>query len=297
MVDREVQAQYARWMAQQPVGGVAVWAHTGRGMLLDDGQRGDVLECWHEAMGETPIVCGVGVPRGRELPAAARARTDRVIEWSVAVTRAAQRGGAAAVLVHPPTELRGLAGLDDRVVELHAALCGIGLPVIAFYLYEAAGGISYGKTTVERLLALDGVVGIKLATLDSVMTFQDVAAVVRQTPAMLITGEDRFLGYSFMMGADAALIGMAAACTDRCVALVDHWFAGEPRRFADAAGQIDEFARATFVQPMEGYVQRLLWALEADGAIDRSARDPFGPALPEAEREAVVRAVRTLRRS
>ena len=31
---------------------------------------------------------------------------------------------------------------------------------------------------------------------------------------LLITGEDRFLGYSLMMGARAALIGMGAALTD-----------------------------------------------------------------------------------
>ena len=57
--------------------------------------------------------------------------------------------------------------------------------------------------------------GIKVATLDSVMTFQDVARLIRrQAPdKVLITGEDRFLGYSLMCGAEAALIGMGAACT------------------------------------------------------------------------------------
>ena len=30
---------YARWMAGQPIAGVAVWAHTGRGPHLSDAQR------------------------------------------------------------------------------------------------------------------------------------------------------------------------------------------------------------------------------------------------------------------
>ena len=55
-----------------------------------------------------------------------------------------------------------------------------------------------------------------MATLDSVMTFQDVAGLLAtEAPGKLvITGEDRFLGYSLMCGARAALIGMGAACTD-----------------------------------------------------------------------------------
>ena len=67
-------------------------------------------------------------------------------------------------------------------------------------------------TTLDAILDLPAVVGIKVATLDSVMTFQHVAEIVRRHPGkLLITGEDRFLGYSIMMGADAAaLLGVEA---------------------------------------------------------------------------------------
>src|SRR5207249_417507 len=69
--------------------------------------------------------------------------------------------------------------------------------------------------TLHGILSLPAVIGIKVATLDSVMTFQRVAAVMREHPdKLLITGEDRFLGYSLMMGARAALIGMGAALTE-----------------------------------------------------------------------------------
>ena len=47
------------------------------------------------------------------------------------------------------------------------------------------------------------------------MTFQRIAGVLRQHPTkLLITGEDRFLGYSLLLGARAALIGMGAALPD-----------------------------------------------------------------------------------
>ena len=54
-----------------------------------------------------------------------------------------------------------------------------------------------------------------MATLDSVITFQRIAAVLREHPdKLLITGEDRFLGYSLLLGARAALIGMGSALPD-----------------------------------------------------------------------------------
>jgi 4-hydroxy-tetrahydrodipicolinate synthase len=168
---------------------------------------------------------------------------------------------------------------------------------LSFYLYEAAGGFSYSLDAVDELLDLAGVIGIKVATLDSVMTYQDVAARVRgHEGALLISGEDRFLGYSLMLGADAVLIGMAAACTDVSSALLDAWYSRDLPRFTALSAALDEFARVTFAQPMDCYIQRMLWALEADGVIPEGATDPFGPAAAGLEQAAVQRAVQALRR-
>ncbi|UCG87279.1 MAG: dihydrodipicolinate synthase family protein [Gemmatimonadota bacterium] len=296
-IDVAATRQYARWMAEQAVGAVAVWAHTGRGLMLTDAERALTLELWYKAMGDTPIVCGVGAPATVDLPGDPTARTDRVIEVSVALATAAKQGGASGVLIYPPEALRDLSDVDRRAVAVHSAVAEVGLPVIAFYLYEAAGGISYSLETIDELLGLAGVIGIKVATLDSVMTYQDVAAkVLDHEDALLITGEDRFLGYSLMLGAQAALVGMAAACTDLLIALLDAWHARDLTRFTTLAAAVDEFARVTFSAPMDGYVQRMLWALEADGVIPEGASDPFAPALTEMERAAVYRAVRALRR-
>lgn len=287
---------YATWMAGQKVGAVAVWAHTGRGLFLNEDQRSHVLEVWHRSIGGVPIVCGVGVPRSENLPDDASARTKRVIDRSVAMAEQAREGGAMAVLAYPPTALRDLPDCDRRAVDLHRALCEVGLPVIAFYLYGEAGGVDYSLDSVEEILDLRRVFGIKLATLDSVMTFQDISSAVSgRSDVLLITGEDRFLGYSLMLGADAALIGMAAACTDKCVALLDAWNGGDLPAFISQTAALDEFSRATFVAPMDGYVQRMLWVLEAEGVIASEAVDPFAPALTAADRDRVRAAVGVLR--
>lgn len=265
-IDIHAQRDYARWMSQQAIAGVAVWAHTGRGQHLSEDQRRVVLQEWRAALPGKTIVAGANGPT---------------------MARDAQRYGADALLAFPPR---------DNPVVFHDELSQ-ELPVIAFYLYAAAGGTDYSDRTLHDILALPGVIGIKVATLDSVMTFQRIAAVMREHPdKLLITGEDRFLGYSLMMGARAALIGMGAALTDIQAKLLEAKRNEDNEAFHRLSAQLDAFGAATFTPPIEGYIRRMLWALAADGVIpDVAYDDPWGPALPPADREAVRRAVREIR--
>jgi 4-hydroxy-tetrahydrodipicolinate synthase len=265
-IDAAAQRSYAGWMAAQPVAGVAVWAHTGRGPHLSGEQRRLVLESWREALPERVLVAGA-----RDITMAIEAR----------------RGKADALLAFPQA---------SDPVGYHRRL-GRELPVIAFYLYEAAGGVAYDDDTLHRILELPEVIGIKVATLDSVMTFQRIAVVMRDHPGkLLITGEDRFLGYSLLLGARAALIGMGSALPDLQADLVRARWAEDWSRFIALSELCDRFGQVTFVHPMEGYIRRMLWAAAAEGAIpESSCDDPWGPPLPEEERRAVERMVRDAR--
>jgi 4-hydroxy-tetrahydrodipicolinate synthase len=259
--------RYAKWMAEQPVAGVAVWAHTGRGPHLSAEQRDLVLSVWREALAPNRlVVAGAN---------------------SIEMARAAKKGGPDALLAFP-------RALDP--VPYHAQL-GRELPVIAFYLYEAAGGVAYDNATLHGLLATPEVVGIKVATLDSVMTFQRIANLINEYPGkLLITGEDRFLGYSLAMGARSALIGMGAALTDVQAALLRSFVQGDFGGYVRLSGVCDRFAEVTFAAPIEGYIRRMLWAAAAEGAIpDDTCDDPWGPALDPAERESVRQALRDAR--
>ena len=161
--------------------------------------------------------------------------------------------------------------------------------------------MAYDDATLDAILDLPAVIGIKVATLDSVMTFQRIATIVRRHPGkLLITGEDRFLGYSLMMGADAALVGMGAALPGVQAALLAAAGTGDWPRFVALSAICDRFAAATFSEPMEGYIRRMLWAAAEDGALPPDAcDDPWGPALTadalEREREIVRQAVRDAR--
>ncbi len=295
-IHREAMDRYVDYMAGRRVRGVAVWAHTGRGLLLSDQQRRDVLNCWRRGF-PGPIIAGIGARAEGEDETAFARFTDETARMA----EQALRGGADALLVHAPTIFRHLPSgeRDRRVVEHHRALDRLGAPLVLFFLYEAAGGVTYSPAVLEELFSLPNVVGIKMATLDSVMTFQDVARLIRERfPAtLLITGEDRFLGYSLLCGAEAALVGMAAACPEPQIALLDAYAGGAYARFVDLARRLDAFAQATFVEPMEGYVRRMLWAAAVDGVIPRdAAHDPFGPDLDASDLERVERAVVALRR-
>jgi len=136
-----------------------------------------------------------------------------------------------------------------------------------------------------------------VATLDSVMTFQRLAALLRAHPdKLLVTGEDRFLGYSIMLGARAALIGMGAALPDLQAGLLRAHAERDWDAFHARSALCDRLAEVTFIPPMEGYVRRMLWAAAADGALPPEAcDDPWGPPLPPEERAAVERVVRDAR--
>jgi 4-hydroxy-tetrahydrodipicolinate synthase len=253
-------------MAAQPVAGVAVWAHTGRGPHLSPEERRCVLSTWRAALPGKVIVAGAN---------------------SIEMARHAKAGGADALLAFPRR---------DDPVRYHQAL-GRELPVIAFYLYEAAGGVAYHDDTIRALLDLPEVIGIKIATLDSVITFQRISAVAHEYPdKLLITGEDRFLGYSLMMGARAALVGMGAALTDLQARLLAAYATPDVAEFLRLSSLIDAFGVATFSTPVEGYVRRMLWALAADGVLPADAcDDPWGPDLGSEERGLVAGAVRQAR--
>src|ERR1043166_1961715 len=266
---------YVSFMSSQPIVGVAVWAHTGRGLLLDDETARRVMRQWRQGI-DKPLIAGVG---------------------SLAMAHAAADYGADAFLVYPPSSLRDHEQRDSLIVKHHEQLANVGLPLVLFYLYEAAGGVRYTKTVLDELLTLPNVIGIKMATLDSVMTYQDVASHIqaRHPDKLLITGEDRFLGYSLRRGAKAALIGMGAVCCDLQAELIAAHFAGKAERFLELSDLVDRLAEVLFIEPMEGYIGRVLYALARLGVIPAdAANDPWGPALTAPELDNINTLLNTL---
>lgn len=281
---------YVEYMRAQPIAGVAVWAHTGRGLHLDAETARRVMEDWRSALPNKPLLAGVGTYKKESSPAAA---TDATL----AMASSAAQYGADALLVYPPAWLKHHASRDSLIVEHHARLAELGMPLVLFYLYEAAGGVQYNMTVLDDLLALPNVTGIKIATLDSVMTYQDIARHIQthHPEMLLITGEDRFLGYSLRRGARAALVGLGAICCDLQAELIRSHVEGDAGRFLELSDTIDKLAEVLFVRPMEGYIGRILWALAKLGIIPaEAAHDPWGPKLTAEEVDEIAILLDTL---
>ena len=49
--------------------------------------------------------------------------------------------GADALLVYPPSWLKHHEQRDSLIIKHHQRLSALGVPLVLFYLYEAAGGV------------------------------------------------------------------------------------------------------------------------------------------------------------
>jgi 4-hydroxy-tetrahydrodipicolinate synthase len=208
----------------------------------------------------------------------------------------AAAGGADAVMVYPLAALGSLPDRDAQAVALHERVAAeSGLPLVGFYLHGEAGGYPYPPSLIRELLSLDSMLGVKTATLDRAVECQDAIWAGRGTGKLLITGEDRMYGPSFMWGADTALVGIAAAQVALSAAVLSTWTSADHSGFLMASDRLDRFAAATFYAPIEGYVQRMLWAAVWEGLLpSEAAYDPYGPSLPAGERDLVIRTLEEL---
>jgi 4-hydroxy-tetrahydrodipicolinate synthase len=284
-VDWQSQEKYIQHLKDQPLEGVAVWAHTGRGLFLDSETRRRILSLWRAGLAkEHLVIAGVGSRGDESLP------EKEYLMKTAQMLQDAVDGKANLILPYAPVQFKNNSQRARKILGYYKLIASARIPIILFYLYEAAGGIEYSKDFLKRLLEIESVVGIKVATLDSVMTFQDIADLIQEhfPDLTLITGEDRFLPYSFQIGARAALIGMGSVFTAIQKKMIAAWMNGKLQEFHNAARVIDSFARVIFTEPVEGYIQRLLHILARLKIIGRDARfDPFGPKLSKNDLERI----------
>ncbi|MEU6779849.1 dihydrodipicolinate synthase family protein [Nonomuraea angiospora] len=258
-VDLDLVSRYLAGLVADGATGLAVLAHTGRGPYLAPDVRAAVIER-AVALG-VPVLAGVG--GGAEDP--------------VAQARVAAEAGADGVLVFPSD--------GDRVALHEEVWRAARLPMIAFDLYTRPCPAG----TLRELLAHPGVAGLKTALLSDAMGCQRAIALAREADRLAITGEDRMFGPSLLWGAEAALVGIAAASVGVTAAVLEAFAGKDLRAFEEASGRLDRLAQVTFTEPMEGYVQRMLWLATAEGRVPEShSHDPYGPPLPAEERAVVV---------
>jgi 4-hydroxy-tetrahydrodipicolinate synthase len=271
---------YAASLVLDGVGALAVGAHTGRGLHLSDEVRGAVVRTVRAAV-DVPVIAGIGSANyGGDSPSSVERRLVRAgAEMATC--------GADALMVYPVAR-----DAHPDIAALHGSVArASGLPVVAFVLYEAASGHRYSVDLARRLVATEGVLGLKMAVLDDAVTCQDIITGCRaeRPETVLFTGEDRMLGPSLMWGADAALVGIAAALPRFTVELVDAWTRRRHSDFVVASGLLDALAALVFRSPVDAYVQRMAWLAAWEGRLPAAlCHDPVSPPAPERERRLLL---------
>lgn len=268
-VDAGVVDAYLHGLVADGADALAVLAHTGRGPFLSEAVRAEVLR---RAGGTgVPVVAGVGGSPGEST-------RDVCGQAAQAATL-----GAAGVLVFPPA--------DDPLAHHDAVWRASGLPMLVFDLYTRP----YRADVLAALLDHPGVAGVKVARLHDAIACQSALAAAHAADRLAITGEDRMFGPSLMWGAQSALVGLAAAAVPVTASVLRAFADKEYAEFVAASHRLDQLAEVTFSEPMEGYVQRMLWIAAVEGRIPRDhAIDPYGPGLSDGDRERVLRVVRSL---
>jgi 4-hydroxy-tetrahydrodipicolinate synthase len=227
------------FLAGAGLGGVAVGTSLGRGSQLASNLWDRVISCWREGLPES-ILLMASVGAAPELR-----RTPDVIQAAVARGMRAGQLGADVLLVQPPTVFRSRPESDRLILEYFSALAETGLPLLASYRRELVGGIAYGPAVLAQLLARPEVLGVEIATIDGITTFQQVEGLSHALAKdkLVISGEDRFLGYSLICGADAAIVGLAAVYPSVLLELLAAHHSAEASLFLKLVRRVDALAR------------------------------------------------------
>lgn len=274
--------RYVGWLVDQGVHGLAVNVDTGEGPHLFPEERLRVLEVVvEEVSGRAVIVAGL-----------AASFTEQAVRTAVETARV----GVDAFLVFPISAYQG-APLDaDIPASYHRAIADAAeIPLIAFQLQPALGGVNFEPDALTRLMEVDGVVAIKEASFDA-KRYVETVRLLRRMPRSItiLNGNDNFLLEAYLLGADGSLLGFGTLAAAGQVEMLKAVRRRELDRAFELAAPLQVLCDAIFAPPIRNYRARLKHALTRLGVIDRavvrpplvsldgSETDPVDGALKEA---------------
>lgn len=256
--DYQAFARYLEWIIQEKAVAVAVNMDTGEGPQLKPAERLKVVEtALQVAKGRVAVVAGV--MGGTTMDA-------------VEVALAYKQAGVDGLVVFPNAAFRN-EPLDPQVpYSYHKAIAdATGLPIILFQLAPVFGGVNFGREALLKMLEIPEVVAIKEASFDAAYfayTKQTVDQSGREIT--LLTGNDRFITESFLLGAEGALLGFCAIGCKLVVDMLDHFQRGNFEAALAMRPKLQSFAEFIYQDPILDYRARCKAALAQVGVIDRS---------------------------
>jgi 4-hydroxy-tetrahydrodipicolinate synthase len=263
--DERAYRRYLQWLLPQGPVALAINADTGEGPHLWPEERERVLRAAVDEAGDVPVIAGLSA---------------QFTEQAVEEAKRAEGAGARGLLVFPIPAYQGTP-LDPAIpVGYHEAIArGCRLPLIAFQLQPALGGVVFAEDTIRRIAAIDSVVALKEASFDARLYLQTRRMIERlDRPIDLLTGDDNFIYESFVMGAEGALIGFGTLAVDLQVDMIRRCRVGDWDGARAIWERILPLEEVIFGPPVRDYRARTKVALRELGVIaDVSVRPPLRP--------------------
>src|SRR2546421_6205675 len=198
-IDERAYRRHLRWLADtRGVTGLVVNGHAAEVSSLTRDERTRALAIAVDEVGDRcPVVAGVYSDGTRE---------------AVELARDAKAGGAAGVLVFPPTLFMWGAQMkrDMAVRHFSEIAAGADMPIVVFQ-YPIASGIGYLPETLASLVQIPTVAAVKEWSND-IVAFERSLRAVRATgrPVAVLSSFTMSLMSSFLLGADGAISGMGS---------------------------------------------------------------------------------------
>jgi len=269
--DEGAYRRYLQWLLPQGPVALAINADTGEGPHLWPEEREQVLSVAVNEAGSVPVIAGLSA---------------MFTAQGVEEAKRAEGAGAAGLLVFPIPAYQGTP-LDPAIpVGYHEAIAqACALPLVAFQLQPALGGVIFSEEALRRIASIDSVVALKEASFDGRIYLQTRRMIeTLPRPIDLLTGNDNFIYESFVMGAEGALIGFGTLATDLQVRMLQLTLDGQWDQAREIWDRIFPLEDVIFGAPVRDYRARTKAALRFLGVIDGvTMRPPLLPLPPEAE--------------
>jgi 4-hydroxy-tetrahydrodipicolinate synthase len=249
---------YLEWLISQNALAFAVNMDTGEGPQLSISERLEVVRVAVEvSRGRIPVLAGL----------MGASTTD-----AVALAKRYAEADADGLVVFPNAAFRNVP-LDPRIpVNYHRSITDeSGLPLVLFQLAPVFGGVNYPRQTLLELLKIPNVIGIKEASFDihSFAHTKETLALAGR-PLTLLTGNDRFITETFLLGATGALLGFAAIGCGLVAKQIAALHQGDFKTLVGLRTVVQGFADYIYKDPVLDYRARCKAALARIGVIDES---------------------------
>src|SRR5262245_19514372 len=279
-IDEPAYRRHLRWLTDtRGVTGIVANGHASEVSSLSREERKRSLAiALDEVAGACPVVAGV--------------YTDGTAE-AVELARDAKAGGAAGVLVFPPTLFMwGAQQKPDMVIRHFSEIASaVDIPIVVFE-YPPASGIGYAPETLARLCEIPQVAAVKDWS-NEIVAFERNLRALRAggRPVAMLSSFTMSLMSSFLLGADGAISGMGSVTADLQAELFAACQKGDLEGAREINDRLDPLVRVFYAPPFVDMHNRMKEALVLLGRIPAAhVRPPLTP-VSDSEREAIRQAL------